>query len=113
MSAQARFRDAVKWSYAMSWGEQGFNALIMFVLAYLLGPKDFGIAAIAMVYVQFIQMIMEQGLTAALIQRKDLKQEHLDAAFWGILLLSLVLLLVSVAMSRWWASLNSLPQLSI
>jgi PST family polysaccharide transporter len=113
MSEQAQFRNAVKWSYVMNWGEQGANVVITFLLAYLLGPEEFGIVAVGMVYVLFIQMIMEQGLTAALIQRKNLKQEHLDSVFWLVLFVSLVLLLLSIGLSNVWASMNHMPQLSM
>ena len=61
--------------------EQGVNTALTFVLAYLLGTRDFGIAAMAMAYILFIKLILEQGLVAAIIQRSDLQPEHLDSAF--------------------------------
>ncbi len=65
----------------------------------------------AMVYVAFVEMLLEQGIGAALVQRKDLHTEHLDAAFWMIIAASGVLVGSSLAFSGWWAGVNQLPEL--
>jgi PST family polysaccharide transporter len=57
-------------------------------------------------------MLLEQGMAAAIIQRRDLRDEHLDAAFWMILAASTVLMGLSIAGSGWWASVNRLPDLA-
>jgi len=111
MAKQRSFMNAVKWAYTANWGERAFSALFTFVLAALLGPRDFGIITIAMIYIMFIQMFLDQGLMTALIQRKHLQGEHLDAVFWMDILLSFVLVGLSILFSRWWASLNHLPGL--
>ena len=113
MTPDKKFRWAVKWAYVMNWGEQGLSALVLLVLASLLGPRDFGTVAMAMVYVLFIQMFQDQGLVAALIQRKDLNNEHLNSVFWLTQAVSLVLVAVSVSLSGWWAAVNHLPELQI
>jgi PST family polysaccharide transporter len=70
--AKRSFSHAVKWSYASTWGEKAFGAFFTFFLAAILGPKDFGIVSIAVVYILFLQMLLDQGLATALIQKKDL-----------------------------------------
>ncbi len=109
--SQNSFRKAVKWSYVTQGTEQGVNTALTFVLAYLLGPRDFGIAAMAMAYILFIKLILEQGLVAAIIQRSDLQPEHLDSAFCLNLGLSVLLVGVSISASGWWASVNHTPLL--
>ena len=81
LGSQRKFHSALKWAYAMNWGQQGFSALFMFVLASLLGPRDFGTVAMGMIYIAFIQMFLNQGFTAALVQRKELQSEHMDSVF--------------------------------
>lgn len=110
LKPQRSFLNSLKWAYTANWGERAFSALFMFILAALLGPRDFGLISIALIYILFLQMFLDQGLATALIQRKDLEQEHLDAVFWMDLGLSLVLVLVSVAFGRWWAKLNHAPE---
>lgn len=110
MATPKSFRNAVKWSFAGIWGERGLVAVFTVVLAALLGPTDFGLVAIAWVFVTFIQMFLDQGLVAALVQKRDLQQEHLDSVFWMDLGLSLLLVVVSVALSHWWAAVNHAPR---
>jgi O-antigen/teichoic acid export membrane protein len=107
------FFCAIKWAYSMSWGERGFATLFTFGLAAILGPRDFGVLAIAMIYISFIEMLLNQGIVAAIIQREDLRPEHLDSIFWFDLVLCAILLGVSVTLSGWWARINRLPELSL
>ncbi len=112
MAHERSFKNAVKWAYVTQGSEQGLNALLTFVFAAVLGPKDFGLVAMAMAYILFAKMLLEQGLVPALVQRKDLKQEHLDSVFYLNLALSLVLVALSIGFSKWWAELNHLPLLA-
>jgi O-antigen/teichoic acid export membrane protein len=112
MSIRRRFHSAIKWAYVMNCGQQGLTALFTFALASIVGPRDFGTLAMAMIYIQFIQIFLEQGLVATLIQRKDLHAEHLDSVFWMGLTISVILMTLSVLLSRWWAAVNHLPQLA-
>jgi O-antigen/teichoic acid export membrane protein len=104
------FLDSLKWAYTANWGERAFSALFMFILAALLGPRDFGILSIAVTYIAFLQIFLDQGLAAALIQRKDLESAHLDAVFWMDLILSVGLVAVSLLLSGWWAQKNHAPE---
>ena len=113
MSEQNTFRRAITWAYVMYWGEKCLSALMLFVLASLLGPWEFGTVAISLVYIEFIQMFLDQGLVAAIIQRKELAPQHLNSVFWLVMTLSLILGTVSVACGRWWAALNHVPELAL
>jgi O-antigen/teichoic acid export membrane protein len=95
----------------MDVGRQGTTLLVTFVLAGILGPAVFGVAVIAATYVAFLQLLTTQGLQPALIQRRDLRPAHPDAAFWMILAASGVLALVTVPVSAWWADVNHTPEL--
>jgi O-antigen/teichoic acid export membrane protein len=81
MTDKRIFARAVKWAYVMNCGQQGLTALFAFALAAIVGPSDFGTLAMAMIYIQFIQIFLEQGLVATLIQRKVLRTDHLDSVF--------------------------------
>jgi O-antigen/teichoic acid export membrane protein len=110
MTKQKSFLNAVKWAYTANWGDRAFSALFTFILAALLGPRDFGVVAIAMVYILFLQMFLDQGFMAALIQKKDLEPEHLDAVFWMDLVLSFILVGTSILLGGWWAAKNHAPE---
>ncbi len=69
------------------------------VLARLLTPKDFGLMAMIVVFTNFIMIFSDFGLTAALIQRKELNEEHLSSSFWINVLTGLFLTLLLIALA--------------
>jgi polysaccharide transporter, PST family len=95
----------------MNWGQRALGALFTFILAALLGPHDFGVVAIALVYIALVHVFLEQGLSTALIQREDLEPDHLHSAFWLNLASCIVLTGVTIAVSGWWAEVNGAPVL--
>jgi O-antigen/teichoic acid export membrane protein len=95
----------------MNWGQRSLGAIFTFVLAALLGPHDFGVVAIAMVYIALAHVFLEQGFATAIIQREQLESDHLDSAFWLNLVWCVVLAGVTVAVSGWWADVNGAPVL--
>lgn len=103
------FIGALKWAFAMNWGQRALGAVFTIFLAAILGPYDFGVVAIALVYITLIHVFLEQGFATALIQRESLDPEHLDSAFWLNVVSCLALAGVSVALSGWWAGVNGAP----
>jgi len=112
MQQKKSFQNALKWSYISNWGERGFSALFTFILAGILGPRDFGMVAICVVYIAFLQMFLDQGFVAALIQRKEIDQDHLDAVFWMDVALGFFLVVLSLTFSGKWAALNHSPEIA-
>lgn len=110
MTEQRSFRNAVKWAYLGNWGEKGLSSLFVVLMASILGPKAFGVVGIAVVYVAFLQIFLDQGFSTALIQRRDLEQQHLDAVFWMNQVLATALVGLSVLLSGWWAARNHAPE---
>jgi O-antigen/teichoic acid export membrane protein len=109
VTTQKSFRHAIKWAYVMQGSDQALNVLFTFIFAILLGPRDFGTVAIAMAYILFVKLILEQGFLPALVARKDLQKEHLDSVFCLNVVVSLILVIVSVGASKMWARANHLP----
>lgn len=105
------FRDAVRWAYVSRVAQRCIALLLTFVLAGILGPKNFGVVAMATAYILFIEMFVAQGMAAAIVQRKDLAREHLDSVFWLVLAAAALLTGASIVVAPWWASINGLPEL--
>ena len=83
-----------------TWGGQALSLVVFIVLARLLVPEDFGLVALAMVFVALAQLVVDQGLGDALIQRREITADHVDTAFWvavatGILLTVATILLAA------------------
>ena len=93
MSLKQKASIGLVWSVIQSFGTQVFSFILFLVLARLLTPENFGLIALANIFIAFMQVFLEQG--KVLIQREDLQPEHLDAAFWsqvgsGILLTTIL-----------------------
>jgi O-antigen/teichoic acid export membrane protein len=95
----------------MTWGQRGIASLFTYVLAAILGPHEFGLVALGLAFVELVQVVVEQGISTALIQRERLDDEHLDSAFWLSLVWCLLLAGATIAASGWWAEANDAPEL--
>lgn len=80
--AKGEIRGAAVWSALQSWLEKLCSFVSFLVLARILTPSDFGLVALAMVYIGIIQLLSEQGLGQALIQRKNPDEKVVQTAFW-------------------------------
>ena len=94
MSIKQKAIKGALWTAIQNWVGQAGAFVVFFVLARLLQPEDFGLVALANVFLAFMQIFLEQGFDQALIQRDTLESEHLDTAFWtnvaiGVLLATL------------------------
>lgn len=63
--------------------------VITIFLARILFPKDFGIISIALLINNLLIKFKDLGFDAALVQKKDISQQHLSPVFWFSLSLSL------------------------
>jgi PST family polysaccharide transporter len=111
VSQQPPIRRSLRWAVALSWGERTITTIFTVVLAAILGPEDFGIVAMALVYLAVVDLVLEQGFLTTIVQREQLEREHLDSAFWVNLVWCLVLAGASFALAGWWAGVNNVPQL--
>lgn len=67
---------------------------ISMVLARLLDPSDFGILAIATVFISFINLITDLGFGAAIIQSETLEEKDLESIFTLTLYIGLIAALI-------------------
>ncbi len=82
------------WSVGAQWFRQLVHIGLMAILARWLAPADFGRMAMIGVVTGLLSLLGEWGLGPAVIQRRELTQAHLRAAFWGSLLSGTLLMFV-------------------
>jgi PST family polysaccharide transporter len=105
------FHSSLKWAFLMNWGDRAFSLVFTMILAAILGPRDFGIVALALIYIAVVQLFLEGGVQTAVIQREALEDDHLDSAFWLNFAWCVLLAGASFLLSGWWARLNGVPEL--
>jgi O-antigen/teichoic acid export membrane protein len=105
------FHGSLKWAFYMTWADRAFSVAFTFLLAAILGPGDFGIVALALIYIAVVQLFLEGGFQTAVVQREGLEDDHLDSAFWVNLVWCVLLAAISFLLAGWWARLNDIPEL--
>ena len=100
------------WIAVDKWGTRFVSLFTLVVLARLLAPADFGIVALASTFVTFASIFVDYGFSKALVQRRDLEREHMDAAFWVTCVLGIALFVVTLAVAPMVAALMKTPELA-
>jgi O-antigen/teichoic acid export membrane protein len=72
---------AALWSYAGTLADRAIGFGVFVVVARLVGPSDFGLAVLSLLIVDALQVVLDTGLSTALIQQKELSKPQLDTAF--------------------------------
>ncbi|HEX2078199.1 MAG TPA: MOP flippase family protein, partial [Longimicrobium sp.] len=90
--------SGVAWTAASSWSIQLVNLGVFVVLARMMDSAAFGLVAMAGIFIHISEILVDQGLSTAVVQKQELEPEHTDTAFWlsvgfGILLTGIGVLL--------------------
>ena len=79
------------WRFAERCGAQGVNFMVSIILARLLLPKDYGIVALATVFISVLQVFVDGGLGNALIQKLDADDTDFSTVFYfNIIMCSII-----------------------
>jgi O-antigen/teichoic acid export membrane protein len=97
MSRQRMMLQAFKWSALGELASRTIAPLSFLLLAKLLLPEEFGIAAAGTVVISFSQIFSDAGLGSALIQKQESHRKYANVAFWLNLALSITVALILVA----------------
>jgi lipopolysaccharide exporter len=69
------------WMVAARWSIRSIGLVSTIILARLLSPADFGVVAMAMIVVGFVQIFSAAGQNLAVIRHPDPTSEHFDTAW--------------------------------
>ncbi len=113
MSLKQKTIKGLFWSGASQAGKQISQFIITAILARLLSPNDFGLLAMATVFINFGMIFSEMGISSALIQKQDTHDRHFYSAFWLNVVVGVVLTLIFIAISPLIAWFYKKPELQI
>ena len=75
------------WKIMENGGSQGVQFIVSILLARLLSPKEYGLIALATIFISLANVLVQNGFATALIQRK----EDRDNDYSSVLFLNLIL----------------------
>lgn len=89
MNIREQFIRSFGWQALNVFSQVVLQLIFISLLARLITEEAFGVMAIALVVVGFIEIFSQIGIGPALIQRKDLNQDHINGAFFISLILGI------------------------
>lgn len=111
-SMRRRVLDGVAWLTAVKVFGQVISWTITVYVIRILSPNDYGLMAMAGVYLGFVILFNEVGLGAAIIQRKDLSQDDLSNICWAVLSINLALYALSYFSAPFVAAFYNEPRVA-
>ena len=98
-SLTARTLKGAGWIGGASIAGLALRVVSVAVLARLLTPHEYGVFAAALIAMDFAAMIYGMGLAPALVQREDVRPDHVATAFFSALVMA-----VLAAVGMWYAA---------
>lgn len=108
----ARVGRAVAWNAVQLWGYNVVSLVVFVILGRLLTPRDFGLAAAAMVVIWFMRIVVDAGFSRLLVQRSEIDRTYVDTAFGVAAVLGVIFTALTVALAPVLAALFSEPRLT-
>lgn len=69
--------QGLAWTGAMRWAAQALSWASTLIVAHLLSPTDYGLVAMALVYLGLAQLVNEFGLGTVIVMRRDLTESQI------------------------------------
>jgi O-antigen/teichoic acid export membrane protein len=79
---RSRILRGLAWKLVSQMFGHGWQTLVAIVLARLLFPEDYGLAAMVLVFAGIVPVFSDLALGAALVQRRDLTESDRSTVFW-------------------------------
>jgi O-antigen/teichoic acid export membrane protein len=98
-SLTARTLKGAAWIGGASVARLALRVVSVAILARLLTPHEYGVVAGALIAMDFAAMIYGMGLAPTLVQRKEVRPEHIATAFFSALFMAVV-----AAVGLWYAA---------
>ena len=108
-----RTLGGLRWTATSALLQQVVQFGFSVVLARILVPEDFGLMALMSVFTGFASLFVDFGIGAAIIQRPDLKQRHLNSALWLNVGSGTLFMVTMIAAAPALAAFYNEPQLTL
>lgn len=100
------------WTLVESWGSPLLGLVVFAILARLLTEADFGLVALAAVFMFLVATTVDAGLGDALIQREQVTQRTVNTAFWVAVLIAVVMTALGLLLASPIANVLGEPDLA-
>lgn len=109
---RSRVLGGLAWTGSSQIVMQVIRMVVAVVLARLLAPNDYGLAAIALVFSSLVLVFSDMSIGAAIIQRKKITEDDRSTAFWLAVGSGIVFTVAGVAISGPLGAFYGQPQVA-
>lgn len=99
MNLKQKALSGVKWTTVSTIVTTLLQLVQLTILSRLLSPSDFGLMAIVMVVMGFMQAFADLGISNALIHRQNITQNELSSLYWLNVIAGVIMFIVTSAMA--------------
>lgn len=103
----------VVWTFSSTGIQLIMQFTLMIILSRLISPGEFGLIAAAQIYIGFSYLFSELGVGLAIIQRKELDESHISAAYFINICVGCSLTFVTYFLSDFIAYIFRMNELSL
>jgi O-antigen/teichoic acid export membrane protein len=98
-SFRSRVFNGLLWKVASQIFGQLSGMVVAIILARLLAPGDYGLAAMVLVFAALVPIFADVALGAALVQRKEISEDDRSTVFWTSAVVGLWFTILGIALS--------------
>ena len=107
------FSSSMIWSTANNLATNVVTMFVFIFLTYQLEPAVFGIFALGVIIVDYFNFQARTACYDACVQRRYYSPLEMDSAFWGMMAVTIVVIVICGFAGLWLAQANNLPSLAI
>ena len=106
-------KRAFLWAGANNWTNSLLSLAIISALARLVPPGEFGLLGLATIYIALGQVLVNDTVNFALVQRQQLDDDHLHTAFWILVSIGSCLWIVGIVIAPLLTTFFDEPRLTL
>lgn len=96
--------NGVKWTFLSTVINAVVKVLQISILTRILAVSDFGLVAIATLFIGFTDIFLDMGLTSAVLHKQDISRKQYSSLFWFNVISGLVINIIFIALCPLFAS---------
>jgi len=106
-----QFVSGLSWNMLTVVMQVAIQLMYMMILARILEVEAFAVMGVILGVLGFAEIFAQVGVGPALIQRKDIHQQHINGAFYTSFILGLIFTIVFYASAGWLGKINHMDDL--
>jgi teichuronic acid exporter len=107
------FGSQMMWSTANNFATNLVTMFVFIFLTYQLEPAVFGIFALGVIIVDYFNFQARSACIDACVQRRYYSPLEMDSAFWAMMAVTVVVIVICGFAGLWLAQANDLPSLAV